>query len=141
MRQLLLWLLLAASSLTLIGCEKKRSGGDAPNPDFPPGVTIAEIIHGIALWGSVVGAASLLSALIVGIFVSRQRGFQLAVAGASLLVGAQVLAWFGAHLFLVSVLVVLCGLLAAGIWAYRTGAAEPLIGRDLNRDGVIGRKP
>ena len=134
---------LPAFASLLVGCGVPRppAGVDAPPADSP-----ASVLAGLSLWGArVAGLLFLFCA--VGIFFApsgyRMRVLLAMAAACAMMVGAQTLAFLGAHLALVAGLCLL-GALLVGIvfaWIYRkrfVHRAEEIGGYDFDGDGVIG---
>lgn len=124
--------------MALTGCGSRGSLPASPPSFFHGGPS--GVLTKLALFATALAGTGLIACAFLAMFYpDKAKVAKLAVACVTVIIGAQITFWLGAHLVLASVLsllAIVCGLGVYG-WVHRR-ALEKKIGIDLNKDGKIG---
>lgn len=113
----------------------------SPSAVLPPSAGPAAL-SSLAVWGTWAGGLTILAGVACMVWVARRTGILLIVNGFGAILACQLLAWFGRHAALLSIvgvaLLVLLLILRMRSDPRFLARVEKATGIDINRNGTVG---
>lgn len=124
--------------LSLTGCWG-RIDTKPPLAQGGTGATAGSAVQLVAAWSAGLCGIGFIASCVWAWLGGGGAAIKLIFACLTAIVACGILGWFGAHLWLFSMLVCVCGIVCLGFWAWRDHSKiEKSLGVDFDRDGKIG---